>query len=124
MATLMDPAEVRTIAVIGAGAIGASWASLALTQGYAVVASDPVDGAHDRDHPGMVVGYVVGERVEHGFREFVGRAFLPPIAEQTDVLLDSETGAELALELPIVLPSLRGVAHGSPWRAGQKILTK
>ena len=48
MATLMDPAEVRTIAVIGAGAIGASWASLALTQGYAVVASDPVDGAHER----------------------------------------------------------------------------
>lgn len=48
MATLMNPADVQTIAVIGVGAIGASWASLALSQGYSVIASDPVEGAHER----------------------------------------------------------------------------
>lgn len=48
MATLMNPADVQTIAVIGVGAIGASWASLALSQEYSVIASDPVEGAHER----------------------------------------------------------------------------
>lgn len=48
MATLMNPADVQTIAVIGVGAIGASWASLALSQGYSVIASDPVEGVHER----------------------------------------------------------------------------
>ena len=48
MATLMNPADVQTIAVIGVGASGASRASLALSQGYSVIASDPVEGAHER----------------------------------------------------------------------------
>src|SRR5215831_14443151 len=36
-----DPARVRTVAVIGAGTIGASWAAWFLARGYDVVASDP-----------------------------------------------------------------------------------
>src|SRR5438105_3557324 len=36
-----DPGQVRTIAVIGAGTIGASWAAWFLARGYDVVASDP-----------------------------------------------------------------------------------
>ncbi|MBI3516742.1 MAG: hypothetical protein HY060_22145, partial [Proteobacteria bacterium] len=36
-----DPAGVRTVAVIGAGTIGASWAAWFLARGYDVVASDP-----------------------------------------------------------------------------------
>ena len=36
-----DPAAVRTVAVIGAGTIGASWAAWFLARGYDVVASDP-----------------------------------------------------------------------------------
>ena len=36
-----DPAGIRTIAVIGAGTIGASWAAWFLARGYDVVASDP-----------------------------------------------------------------------------------
>lgn len=38
-------AELRTIAVVGIGALGASWVSLALNQGYAVVAADPAPEA-------------------------------------------------------------------------------
>lgn len=48
MTTFIDPADIETIAVVGAGAIGASWAGLALDQGYTVLASDPADGAHDQ----------------------------------------------------------------------------
>ena len=38
---------IRTVAVIGAGTIGASWAALFLAHGYDVVASDPAEGASD-----------------------------------------------------------------------------
>jgi 3-hydroxyacyl-CoA dehydrogenase len=37
----LDPARVRTVAVIGAGTIGASWAAWFLARGCDVVASDP-----------------------------------------------------------------------------------
>ncbi|TWE10054.1 3-hydroxyacyl-CoA dehydrogenase NAD-binding domain-containing protein [Rudaeicoccus suwonensis] len=36
---------MRTVAVVGAGAIGASWAALALHQGYDVIAADPAASA-------------------------------------------------------------------------------
>ena len=38
---------IRTVAVIGAGTIGASWATLFLAHGLDVVASDPANGASD-----------------------------------------------------------------------------
>ncbi|TFV51756.1 3-hydroxyacyl-CoA dehydrogenase [Blastococcus sp. TF02A-35] len=39
--------DVRTVAVVGAGSIGASWTALALGRGLRVVATDPADGAED-----------------------------------------------------------------------------
>jgi 3-hydroxyacyl-CoA dehydrogenase len=45
---LIDRSQVRTVAVIGAGTIGASWAALFLARGLAVVASDPRPDGADR----------------------------------------------------------------------------
>lgn len=41
-------AELRSVAVVGAGSIGGSWAALALAHGLTVHASDPAPGAEDR----------------------------------------------------------------------------
>lgn len=38
----------RTIAVVGTGVIGASWAAYYLARGFTVVAADPADGAEQR----------------------------------------------------------------------------
>ncbi|GAB4583729.1 3-hydroxyacyl-CoA dehydrogenase NAD-binding domain-containing protein [Nocardia sp. IFM 10818] len=44
----MIPAEeVRTVAIVGAGSIGASWAALALARGLTVIATDPAPGARE-----------------------------------------------------------------------------
>jgi hypothetical protein len=45
---LPDPATVNRVACVGAGTIGAGWAALFLSQGLAVEACDPADGAEDR----------------------------------------------------------------------------
>ena len=45
---LSDPASVNRVACVGAGTIGAGWAALFLSQGLAVTASDPAEGAEDR----------------------------------------------------------------------------
>ncbi|MGO1767480.1 MAG: 3-hydroxyacyl-CoA dehydrogenase NAD-binding domain-containing protein, partial [Advenella sp.] len=37
----MNNSNIRTIAIIGAGTIGSSWAALFLAHGYQVVVSDP-----------------------------------------------------------------------------------
>lgn len=42
------PHEISTIAVVGTGVIGSSWASLFLAAGHSVVACDPSPGAKDR----------------------------------------------------------------------------
>ncbi|TWF80840.1 3-hydroxyacyl-CoA dehydrogenase [Pseudonocardia hierapolitana] len=39
---------IRTVAVVGTGVIGASWAALFLSHGLDVVATDPAPGAEDR----------------------------------------------------------------------------
>ncbi|TQM45134.1 3-hydroxyacyl-CoA dehydrogenase NAD-binding domain-containing protein [Pseudonocardia cypriaca] len=39
---------MRTVAVVGTGVIGASWAALFLANGFDVVATDPAPGAEDR----------------------------------------------------------------------------
>lgn len=44
----VEPADLATIAVVGTGALGASWVSLALGRGYDVVAADPGEGAAER----------------------------------------------------------------------------
>jgi carnitine 3-dehydrogenase len=40
--------QIRTVAVVGAGSIGASWAALVLARGLDVVATDPAPGAEER----------------------------------------------------------------------------
>ena len=45
-----DDAVIRTVAVVGTGTIGASWAALFLAHGLDVVASDPAIGASDALH--------------------------------------------------------------------------
>ena len=39
--------DVRTVAVVGCGVIGASWASLFLSRGLKVIISDPAPGAKE-----------------------------------------------------------------------------
>ncbi len=45
---MIKAADIRTITVVGTGAIGASWAALALSRGFGVVAADPAPGAESR----------------------------------------------------------------------------
>jgi 3-hydroxyacyl-CoA dehydrogenase len=45
---VIKAADIRTITVVGTGAIGASWAALALSRGFGVVAADPAPGAEPR----------------------------------------------------------------------------
>lgn len=40
--------KVRTVAVVGCGVIGMSWACLFLARGLKVIVSDPAEGAEDR----------------------------------------------------------------------------
>jgi 3-hydroxyacyl-CoA dehydrogenase len=40
--------QIRTVAVIGCGVIGMSWACLLLAKGHKVIITDPVKGAEDR----------------------------------------------------------------------------
>jgi carnitine 3-dehydrogenase len=44
----IDPGAIRTIAVVGTGTIGASWATLFLAHGLDVIASDPAADAETR----------------------------------------------------------------------------
>jgi len=44
----LPPERIRTVAVIGTGSVGASWAALFLARGMDVVAFDPVAGAPER----------------------------------------------------------------------------
>lgn len=40
--------EIQTVAVVGCGVIGMSWACLFLAKGLKVIISDPAEGAEDR----------------------------------------------------------------------------
>ncbi len=42
---MIKAVDIRTITVVGTGAIGASWAALALSRGFGVVTTDPAAGA-------------------------------------------------------------------------------
>lgn len=45
---MRSPQQIRRVAVVGTGALGASWVSLLLPMGYEVVAVDPGEGAEQR----------------------------------------------------------------------------
>lgn len=46
--TYLRPEDIRSVAVIGTGSVGASWACLFLANGMSVVAHDPAPGAEAR----------------------------------------------------------------------------
>lgn len=46
--TYLSPQDIRSVAVIGTGAVGASWAALFLAHGMSVIAHDPSPGAEAR----------------------------------------------------------------------------
>ncbi len=48
MTTMVPPEDIRTVAIVGAGSIGASWAALVLGRGLDVMATDPAPGAEER----------------------------------------------------------------------------
>ena len=48
--TYLRPQDLRTVAVVGTGSVGASWAALFLAHGLDVVAFDPSPGAEARAH--------------------------------------------------------------------------
>ena len=81
---LPDPATVNRVACVGAGTIGAGWAALFLSQGLAVTASDPAEGAEDR------------------LRALVARAWpslkrlgLAPGADPSRLMFDADLGTAL-----------------------------
>ena len=45
---MSDVSEIRTVAIVGTGVIGAGWAARCLARGLDVVASDPAPGAEER----------------------------------------------------------------------------
>ena len=45
---LLRPLDIRSVAVIGTGSVGASWAALFLAHGLQVIAHDPAEGAPAR----------------------------------------------------------------------------
>jgi carnitine 3-dehydrogenase len=55
--------EIRRVAVIGAGTIGASWAALFLAQGLEVAISDPAEDARDRVRQRIDEAWPVLERL-------------------------------------------------------------
>lgn len=72
--------EVRTVAVIGTGVIGAAWVAGFLAAGLDVVATDPADGAEARlrafvDETADVVAEFTGcDRADRGALRFVATA--------------------------------------------------
>jgi carnitine 3-dehydrogenase len=85
--------EIRTVAVVGAGAIGGSWAALAMAHGLDVHAADPAAGAQDRLEQ-TVGGYLreLSPAGEPGHLRFFGAA--EQAAEGADLVL--EAGPEQA----------------------------
>jgi 3-hydroxyacyl-CoA dehydrogenase len=84
---MIAPEEIRTVAIVGAGSIGASWAALVLARGLDVVATDPAPGAEER------LRDTVGERL----RELGVTAGEERTRFVTDAA-EAVTGADLVLE--------------------------
>jgi carnitine 3-dehydrogenase len=84
---VIAPEDIRTVAIVGAGSIGASWAALVLARGLDVVATDPAPGAEERLRE--TVGLRLGELGETADESRV-RFFADPAA--------ALAGADLVLE--------------------------
>lgn len=81
----MTPTTPRTVAVIGAGTIGASWAAYYLSRGFRVAAADPAAGAEDRLRAHVDAFWptlaALGAEAEGGAAPQDRLAFAPSIAE-------------------------------------------
>jgi carnitine 3-dehydrogenase len=84
---VIAPQEIRTVAVVGAGSIGASWAALVLARGLDVVATDPAPGAEERLRENLVLR--LGE---------LGVDAAPERTRFTAEAADAVAGADLVLE--------------------------
>lgn len=84
---MIAPEEIRTVAIVGAGSIGASWAALALARGLDVVATDPATGAEARLRENL------GLRLEE-----LGVEAAPERTRFTSDAADAVAGADLVLE--------------------------
>jgi carnitine 3-dehydrogenase len=84
---VIAPEEIRTVAVVGAGAIGASWAALALSHGLDVVATDPDPGAEAR----------LRAELEQRLGE-LGTTAAPDRTRFTSDAADAVAGAHLVME--------------------------
>lgn len=84
---MTDTKNIRRIAIVGTGVIGASWAALYLARGFEVVATDPAPGA------------------EQNLRDFVKRAW--PALEQLG-LADGASSAKLSFTADLA-EALKGV---------------
>ncbi len=84
---MIAPEEIRTVAVVGAGSIGASWAALVLARGLDVVATDPAPDAEEllRRNLGLRLGEL-GVTAAHERTRFV------------DDAAEAVAGADLVLE--------------------------
>jgi len=79
--------DVRTVAVVGAGSIGASWTALALGRGLRVVATDPAPGAEEALRTTVEARLAeLGQAVDQSLLTFTGD--LAEAAAAADLVLE------------------------------------
>jgi carnitine 3-dehydrogenase len=79
--------DVRTVGVVGAGSIGASWTALALGRGLRVVATDPAPGAEDALRSTVAARLTeMGQAVDQSLLTFTGD--VAEAAAQADFVLE------------------------------------
>lgn len=78
--------NIRTLGIVGAGAIGVSWTALGLSRGLDVVAWDPAAGAEDRLRA-QAATLLGGEMPADGELRFAGS--LAEVAETADLVLEN-----------------------------------
>lgn len=95
MAEVVAADQVRTLGVVGTGAIGASWTALGLARGLRVVAWDPADDAEQRLRD--QVDRLLGAEQRHTDGAVGGSDRMTPLA-MADSLDDVAESADLVLE--------------------------
>lgn len=96
MSSLLDFEDVKTIAVLGTGTIGASWTSYFLSQGYRVAAWDPGDGWQSRLDAFIDTAWPQLE--ELGMATGASKALLTCHASAADAVADADFVQENAPE--------------------------
>jgi carnitine 3-dehydrogenase len=85
---VIAPADVRTVALVGTGSIGSSWAALLLERGLRVVGTDPAPGAEAALRAGVSTRLAdLGSTV--GLDELAFEADLTVAVAEADLVLES-----------------------------------